>query len=780
MELRLNENNGTYTINVDGQIWLTGGQNRIPLTLHKPEAYTTLLEQVQASTESRSGSDLWGHYREVSLSWGEPSRQSPILVTSFREYSNYEIIMFRQSWPQGLLQNGSLLSNGKLRSAVLSPFPSFTTEDGNMNLNFLQFGGCQLANTYTGKWSNSKNVPGGERLGIPLVLYNKSGHAIVIAPSTNWFTSVHEPNAYGIGVGIKQSVAMLPQNFSHDTLIVFGDTPNKTLSLLGNLLLQRSGKIHINPYSDFVLSHLGYWTDNGAFYDSTQKKLSFDNYEDVILALKDEWRKHELPFRYVQWDDWQWEHQDIPGPTPNWLPNKTSLPSGMTDWLQMPVSLYNPMYSSQTSYIQNSELGEWVVDYNSSKGGSALPLSPMYYRAAFRNGSRAQMKMFEQDFLCTYLWETSLLTSNISIGMEWLKAMNRAAESFQSWNGSVASTTLQLCMMTPSFVLASSELSRVTNGRGTSDNDHQSQADLHPFGHSGLLMGAFGIWASRDNVFTTAYEPFCPKGNCTSPDYRLQNVAAVLGGGPYGPSDGLGFFNIRLIMRSCRKDGVLLKADRPLATTTESMLVNFENDPSGFQGYVWSTHSQIGSMRWTMILSIDTTQEIQLSTHGLDMPLNTMYVLWDFWSSDGEGPPRTAKIVSNNTFTIPQSPPPSPILPRSSSGFYHILSPVLSSGWCILGEGKKIVPVSSHRFVSIIDSKHAKQGSALTIVLRLASQENVSVWILPPQSDFLHGFQSGVQEIKPLIISCNGALCKGRDCSTNVKILCANRSCICT
>ena len=45
-------------------------------------------------------------------------------------------------------------------------------------------------------------------------------------------------------------------------------------------------------------------------------------------------------------------------------------------------------------------------------------------------------------------------------------------------------------------------------------------------------MGALGLWTSRDNVFTSPHEPNCAKGNCTSPDYRLQNVAAILGGGP--------------------------------------------------------------------------------------------------------------------------------------------------------------------------------------------------------------------------------------------------------
>ena len=98
-----------------------------------------------------------------------------------------------------------------------------------------------------------------------------------------------------------------------------------------------------------------------------------------------------------------------------------------------------------------------------------------------------------------------------------------------------ANITLQLCMMQPTHALASTELSAVTNGRGTSDYSHGGAADLYALGTSGLLLGAVGLWSSRDNVFTTAIEPGCvgtsTKSNCTSPDFRLQNVAAVLSGG---------------------------------------------------------------------------------------------------------------------------------------------------------------------------------------------------------------------------------------------------------
>ena len=71
--------------------------------------------------------------------------------------------------------------------------------------------------------------------------------------------------------------------------------------------------------------------------------------------------------------------------------------------------------------------------------------------------------------------------------------------------------------------------------------------------------------SSRDNVFTSAREPNCAKGNCTSPDYRLENVAALLAGGPYGPSDGIDFLDAAEIAKACRTGASSLSLSLSLA-----------------------------------------------------------------------------------------------------------------------------------------------------------------------------------------------------------------------
>jgi hypothetical protein len=470
--------------------------------------------------------------------------------------------------------------------------------------------------------------------------------------------------------------------------------------------------------------------DNGAFYDSTNNHSGFSNHQEAILALKQRWTQQRIPFRYVQMDDWQWidpkqagSNVDMPGIV-HWPPDPAAIPAGLTDWLGMPTSQYCPMYSAENDYITDRERYNytWAVDVDATVGPTAIPLDVQFYRDAFANGSHAQMRMFEQDFLCTYAASTNLTKGDVTTGMTWLHAIDTAAVE--------ANVTVQLCMMCPAHALASTELRAVTNGRGTSDNDHSSQADLYPLGHSGLLMGAVGMWPSRDNVFTTANEPNCPKGtqrpvvtNCTYPDYRLESVAALLAGGPYGPSDGIDDLNRGQIVRACRSDGVLLRADQPLATLDAALCVHHcpchltcppattwlisppihihihisltlappclsierrtlaFDSPRGRGLLLWGTYSQIGALRWSYLLSVSTPTDNTLHLRDLDTTPALAYILRDVWAdANGAGANGALRrIPQGGSFRVPQSPP-APIPGHSDGGTYQILAPVLPSG----------------------------------------------------------------------------------------------------
>jgi hypothetical protein len=93
--------------------------------------------------------------------------------------------------------------------------------------------------------------------GLPLVLFNKSLHALVLSPINNFFTAVHTTRANVMRAGIKCSVRSLPANFSHDTILYAGRGLQGTMVDWGSILLERGGKHRVDPYEDLVLSNVG-------------------------------------------------------------------------------------------------------------------------------------------------------------------------------------------------------------------------------------------------------------------------------------------------------------------------------------------------------------------------------------------------------------------------------------------------------------------------------------------------------------------------------------------
>eukprot|EP01051_Picozoa_sp_SAG22_P000329 SAG22_NODE_7_length_40155_cov_25.241356_42_plen_204_part_00 len=175
-------------------------------------------------------------------------------------------------------------------------------------------------------------------------------------------------------------------------------------------------------------------------------------------------------------------------------------PDGMTDWLGVPLSLYSSSYSGDNVYINRSQF-EWKVDGQKH----AIPTTRAFYDAIFRNGthlggstvSKNGMRMFEQDFLCSINQDTNLTRQDVATGQAWFDAMNAAAIT--------ANVSLQLCMMNPVHTLASTTMSKASNGRATRDNhagrSRASTGDGLVLGISGMLHFAVGMWPSRDNVW---------------------------------------------------------------------------------------------------------------------------------------------------------------------------------------------------------------------------------------------------------------------------------------
>jgi hypothetical protein len=171
------------------------------------------------------------------------------------------------------------------QDAVLAGFPVFASGASDTQLNYLGWGGCQLSpghgeddvGTHLGRWTGGSPVASHNGF-TPFVLFDSTGRSLVMSPGMNFFVGIHSTltqsksirdpgmNDKLLQAGIKASVLSIPKGFVHETVLVAGDGLNNTLISFGDLLLAKSNKSRVDPYKDFVLSHLGHWNDAGAFY----------------------------------------------------------------------------------------------------------------------------------------------------------------------------------------------------------------------------------------------------------------------------------------------------------------------------------------------------------------------------------------------------------------------------------------------------------------------------------------------------------------------------------
>mmetsp|Transcript_435 Transcript_435/g.476 ORF Transcript_435/g.476 Transcript_435/m.476 type:complete len:801 (+) Transcript_435:113-2515(+) len=740
---------GAMTLYVDNELWLNlGGSSPLNVNVDLAILYA----------RATSGQDHnYGPYSRITLGWSTSTSLEDILIeTSVIAYKERELIIFEQHWPKGFKND---MQNNH---TILSIFPALHTTSP-ANLGFLTWGSCFAAAVINGAWNGKhKSSFDGISYGSPLVLHKqrtsdnetkRKMRALVISPMENFFVSGQAATHDGktIDCGIRSTVEELPVGFSHSSMVVVGHGINGTMVEWGDILLKRGDKKRTDPYKDFALSHVGFWTDNGAYY-YTGIHTNFSNPEAMLRGAKADFEKRDIPVRYFQWDDWWMESKgDHPG-IMSWAPKPDVFPSGFTDWLGAPLVLYAPMYAADN---------DWTTHYhfkNDPDGKkSSIPLDPNFYRDLFQNGTRIGMKMFEQDFLCEQGYGgTGLTKTDVISGKLWMEQMDKAAQ--------VTGTTLQFCMMNPYHALHSTLVKTMTNGRATYDNTRKVAWNIQAMGQNGMLFYSLGFLPSRDNVWTTrsdVEQPLCGNRDvCYEPNAHADNAVAALSGGPYGIADKVGFTNRSVVMHSCRDDGVLLKPDWPLSSLDFTFT---DTDAKG--AFVWAAHDDFGPFRWSYIIGINVDYTVSITPRRLQGAVSRPMVAWKV-SLDVPGPISVIQFSDDNPLLLPASPATSKVAAGLS---HYTAAPVLPNGMVLLGDISKWTTMSHRRVNSLLID-----GTNIIAELYGSPNENISfAYVETPSSTVYH-------------VVCDFGLstnCKSKDYHGNtdcrLKLLCTRGRCFC-
>jgi hypothetical protein len=340
---------------------------------------------------------------------------------------------------------------------------------------------------------------------------------------------------------------------------------------------------------------------------------------------------------------------------------------------------------------------------------------------------------YEQDWLWTQFMGMQATTRTVRAADDFLSQMDAAAAV---WNVSI-----QYCMALPRHALSASAFTSVTHIRVRSSFpilillivDSLCSDDYGPgsrdqqwrIGRSSLLPSALNIAPYKDSWWSSARQPGAPY-NGSEPHPFLQSAVSALSTGPITPGDGLGYEDASVIERTCTRDGRLLQPTVPAIQWDQMYLDEVFGNGSGLitsssdccnSSEIWISHTitQGNSAPSYHVLAADMPAPMSMPLLAADWSALasacSMWAVWRSWPFDSKV---TIFSVASAAFSLAPAPLPSFEL--------HHAAPFGISGWAVLGEKDKWVPVAAARLVSV---QHELGG--LLAVVRMVEKEVVTL-----------------------------------------------------
>lgn len=562
----------------------------------------------------------------------------------------------------------------------------------------------------------------------PIILYDDDLNALVVSPMDHFFETVMWYEEGRVRSGVQGEIDEVPAGWTHRFIVVQGKGIQATLERLGDLLLQDRGRSRTDRYADAGLSYLGYWTDNGAYYYyHTEPGL---NEEQTLLEVKAEADAIGIPYGHFQIDSWWYlkaegETPFAPGGMLLWEPRPEAFPDGLAAFrkrLGLPLVAHARWFAPDTPYRQRHDF----VDGD----GLAFPSGPGVFEEMLGNAASWGIETYEQDWYSLQWWRTPWLRQAVGRGEAWMRNIHEAAFA--------RGLTQQLCMAEASHLLASLDAPSVTTMRTSVDYKQGiSKETFWPQFHTvGMLAWALGVWPFKDNFWSSE--------RCG----EQEALISALSGGIVGVGDGIGRTVRHIVLRTCRKDGLLLKPDRP-ATPIDRMFLPHARP---FITAAWSERPGLG--RWTYLAAYHLASEhpertledrlwAELQTDP-GFPVEDMFVFpkrvgdWHVDLREDLGLAgtylvydwRRGEVVHAEEGRFEMLP-----FERLYDFAYYVVVPVLDNGLALIGETEKYVTLADRRFEAIVSEK---DGVRVTVAgvpgerVTLRAYDAVARTLLPP------------------------------------------------
>eukprot|EP00047_Mylnosiga_fluctuans_P005404 m.240269 g.240269 ORF g.240269 m.240269 type:complete len:744 (+) comp13641_c0_seq1:87-2318(+) len=655
----------SYDLVIDNLVWLRSAPTSVTVG---GQTFTTRNGSLRLlSTKNSTGADAGGSYTRYEASWAAGSNT---WVTFARVYE--QNIVFGQYFPTDF--NGTSIGTNE---HLLSTFPGFLIESyqGGQR-GFVSYGGAMIGGmpgtTKVDLWDPATTSLGtGINGSGPVVLFNEDvSTTLVLGAFSNFMVHSQDKVDDALVYGILGSVESVPAGFAIETLVTLSHGVSDAVLAWGDRLLAQYGKNRFAYKRDFILTHLGYSTDNGAYYYYNTEPGT--NYEDTMIAVRAYADSVGIPYTYVLLDSW-WYYKGFNSGVSRWDARPDIFPHGLeylynkTGW---PTQLHNRYWATNNTYAkQNGGKWDFIIDPK-----MAIPTDADFWNHLITDKRDTGMLMYEQDWLDVQFDNTPALQASATLARQWMLQMGAAAAR--------AGVTIQECMSYVRHVLQSVEMPAVTNARASDDYQPGTNSQWM-IGTSSILAHAVGLAPSKDNYWSTDNQPGAIYHVNFEPYNRLQAAVSSLSTGPVAPADKIGLSNAALIKMACMSDGTLLQPDAP-AMAIDAQFIQQAFGSGGAAGELWSTFTRIGDYRVSYVFAATMTAPYTLSSAELGYDASTAL----------------AVAEANTTATAAVFDAGHPLNVKACGRWdfqLYTASPVIS-GWALLGEPDKWVRVSNTRF----------------------------------------------------------------------------------
>ena len=669
---------------------------------HETEKNLLFQERNEINSGHVSFENFRGESQTISIEWkledtpiriithfslfrnGILSVKEPDLKYTPSELKNFNFIVFSVEFPNGLNNTTTLNFNDPCVQ-----FPHLFNDSPNRRA--LSF-------------KNRKFSPPSQQLissSGPVTLFDEDMNTIIISSMDHFVT--HVTNLDGLNsrvsqfqCGLNGEIQTIPDEHESHYILMFDKGINDSLFRLGDLLRAYHRKSRKSMSMDSFTSHLGYWTDNGARY--YYKPLKKSTMSETLITVDKFAEQMDIPICNYNLDSW-WYRKDVKkwkrtllgpvgriiggalyGGTIEWDtdPQMMSIPiQEFKKQLNKPINCHGRWFSKDTVYRKEFP---FIVE-----GNKSLCIEPEFWDKIMRQCQEYGIDNYEQDWMSTQFDGFSFLRNTVGHAKKWLTCMGNAAKKY--------GRTIEYCMSTSGMFLSSIYVEPVSFVRTCDDYNPQwpRNWDYKFFVQTNILAYMVRAWPFKD-VFLSKKSGILTRER----QPELMALASALSCGPVGLGDRIDEFGLENIFKTCRKDGYLIKPDRPL-TAADSMFIPHS------KYFLSTTYSDHENFRWWYVIQNKLT---------LKQPKDPLFHPHDI----GLQNPKIETVAFN--YSSGEVRKFSEIRPietnlKGQDYNYWVICPIITDGFAVIGDITKFATMS----YQIFDSVYWK-SNALAIRLR--------------------------------------------------------------